>query len=466
MIYEAQDTNELPSRTMKARMESTEMSFELVDDDESQSSLALDPLAQCTSDDQPLQRMKRKRLPKKQTDLLPMDESISAKRRRTPTQKNMPPKKKPLKTKPRPQISICFLCGAQFSSSIQLTQHQKTHFASTISHSPVFPCNVCGRQVKNLKMHLRQHKTESKQQQQQSTANGKAIKSGQRSKSIEAPKLNGSKKSDCVTKRARAKSTESTAVARSSAVVKSSAAVSSHSLVKRAEASSSTDAVFSKIPCDIMETELFSSNEALINSNDSNTSSTSSFNLIRKCVAETNAILLSNDISLPPFSMSSEQPSFIVAAAAATAATATAAVIEPFNIIDEDPLQIPTMTSLEPISVNEPSQSTSVPQPFDCIGEQNFQRNDMNERGETKSESEIQKSNDKQYAALYKCPKCSRHFESPERVAKHCKKHAKKVNCKFCGKLLAKSYIKVHIINKHQTKSGNTPLNAGNGEET
>lgn len=69
----------------------------------------------------------------------------------------VPKKKPPSKNHP------CFLCGNIFTSSLFLEQHQKTHLESTTS-TPVFvfPCNICGKSVKNMKMHLRQHKNEHK----------------------------------------------------------------------------------------------------------------------------------------------------------------------------------------------------------------------------------------------------------------------------------------------------------------
>lgn len=67
--------------------------------------------------------------------------------------------KKVLKKQAPP--AVCYLCGLKFHSTIAMEQHQKTHIEST-TNSPVFPCKVCGKNVKNLKNHLRQHKNESR----------------------------------------------------------------------------------------------------------------------------------------------------------------------------------------------------------------------------------------------------------------------------------------------------------------
>lgn len=391
-------------------------------------------------------RLKRKRQAKKSADLQYSDEVISSKRRKTPTktaQKNISPNKKPPKTKPHPQFSMCFLCGARFTSSIQLTQHQKTHFASTSSHSPVFPCKVCGRQVKNLKNHLRQHKNEIKNQQPSTDA--KPLKYGKQLKSNESQKSNGSFKSaglKLITKGPRTirLTTELPAA------IKKVATVTSDTLVKRAEASSSTDAVFSKAPCDNnpKETELISSNEVLTNSNDSNASS---YNLIGECLLDTNALLIASDqmSQLPPSSTIMASSTF-----SPSSSLTYTPLIDRLSLIYEDPLQIGSMDILEPMisgfSADEPpSQSTlgmasNELNQFDTIDENALLTYDVNIE---EAESENQTPNDELQPAAnnqwHKCPKCPRLFDSLARVQKHCIKHQQKVNCSFCGKLLAVS---------------------------
>lgn len=66
-------------------------------------------------------------------------------------------------------LPICFLCGLQFKTQSLCDQHSKIHMQNS-SDSLVFPCNVCGKNVKNLKMHLRQHKQENKKDTTESNA--------------------------------------------------------------------------------------------------------------------------------------------------------------------------------------------------------------------------------------------------------------------------------------------------------
>lgn len=67
---------------------------------------------------------------------------------------------KKLLKKPLAPPAVCVLCGKKFHSIIAMEHHQKTHIQSNIN-SPVFPCNVCGKNVNNLKKHLRHHKIEN-----------------------------------------------------------------------------------------------------------------------------------------------------------------------------------------------------------------------------------------------------------------------------------------------------------------
>lgn len=410
-------------------------------------------ISTASSDDQPLNQLKRKRAPKKPTDPMSSNEILTTKRRRTPTFKNaVSSLKKPIKPKPRPQLSICFLCGAQFPSSIQLTQHQKTHFASTVSHSPVFPCNVCGRQVKNLKIHLRQHQNEEKQQHRQPLKGGKMMKKGKRSKSNESQKSAGSNKP-----------------AREQLAAENDAAtMSSDTLVKLAEASSSTDAVFSPISCDTNKgTELISSNEALTDSIHSNLH-LSSYNLIGADILEPLPTLPVSSLSLATSSSSS--PYFVLPSAPA---------IDPLSISDENPLEIQSMDITDPISVNEPSQSTLAMETIDAV---NFESiieyhtfptngstcvNQMENQMESNTHlMETVMANEK----LFKCPKCSKRFDTLDGVTKHSLKHEQRTNCEFCGKLLATSYVKVHVLSKckkrkigDKTRNVQAPTDGGNG---
>lgn len=89
----------------------------------------------------------------------PPTEEQSSKKRPGPASRVKKHKdvKKVLK-KPSAPPAVCVLCGRKFHSIIAMEHHQKTHIQSN-KDSPVFPCNVCGKNVKNLKKHLRQHKT-------------------------------------------------------------------------------------------------------------------------------------------------------------------------------------------------------------------------------------------------------------------------------------------------------------------
>lgn len=442
--------------------------------------------ASITSDDIPLRLFRRKRMPPKKptADLSPTDE-LMTKRRKIPTQKTNPTpnNKKPLKAKPSPQKSVCFLCGEQFASGIQLTQHQKTHFASTISQAPVFPCNVCGRKVKNLKVHLRlhkkeqQHQLEQQQQSQASTTNGKIVKRrGKQTKSNESQTSTGSTKSNCVTEGAESSGMAPMPVPVETRTFAELTVASSDTFVKRAEASSSTDAVYSRIPCETNEeAELISSNEMFAISNDSNVSS---YNFIGDCMTDSDALLIFSDqFMLPPPPSSSTScvaiidPSFVPSA------------MDPLSLMDEDPLEMPSLIDLDAICVNEPSQSTSAIEPNDeprlppqqSNAENTFQPNGLNVDARRKKKNE--KSNDEQFGDQsqqvvanqppFKCSKCPRHFDTLDRVTKHCKKHDKKTNCKYCGKLLAQSYVYFHISKYHKAERemSRNPVNTAEEEE-
>ncbi|XP_055309948.1 zinc finger protein 652-like [Sitodiplosis mosellana] len=143
--------------------------------------------------------------------------------------------KKVLKKQSPP--AVCYLCGQKFHSTIALEQHQKTHIQSSIV-SPVFPCKVCGKNVRNLKKHLHQHKNEKKNKGQRATASvSSTMVKPNDTKNILVP-------------------------------VKSVEAATLPTDTKVEEASSSTDAVITSIP-GVKETENdITSNEAAMLSHD------------------------------------------------------------------------------------------------------------------------------------------------------------------------------------------------------
>lgn len=324
---------------------------------------------------------------------------IAPKRLKIPTQKSLAnaqkhsAMKKAIKTKPMPpaQQSVCFLCGRQFPTTFQLAQHEKTHIART--ESPVFPCNICHKNVKNLKMHLRLHKKES----------GKRTKTTATAKSIDSTALNGANKLG-------EQSTRDT--------------IADNSKVTKEEASSSTDAVVSSNK----EPDTITSNEAQTNSTDSNGS------------------FIPNGKSPHTDSLSSQK-------------TMSKSSFMPPIIVDEYPANVHKISIIEPIGVNEPSQSTETSNESAEQSESDETVNNEKDDNSTMEHEQTTQPNGQQsIGGLIKCSKCSRRFSTEARVIKHQKKHTKKKNCKVCGKLLALSYVKMHIKLKHPTTI-DIPLN-------
>lgn len=55
---------------------------------------------------------------------------------------------------------VCYLCGSKFITNDELTEHQQHHQPDS-TKAPVFPCPTCGKNVQNLKRHLRDHELET-----------------------------------------------------------------------------------------------------------------------------------------------------------------------------------------------------------------------------------------------------------------------------------------------------------------
>lgn len=92
------------------------------------------------------------------TALSPRKSKVGRKSYESPKKANQEKAEKSVRKK-TPQ-EVCFLCGQKFQSSFALTHHMNQEHAQSSNDSPVFPCNVCGKNVSNLKLHLRQHNAE------------------------------------------------------------------------------------------------------------------------------------------------------------------------------------------------------------------------------------------------------------------------------------------------------------------
>lgn len=368
---------------------------------------------------------------------------VVSKRRKIATQKGLALKKslqKTKKMKTTPASGVCVLCGDLFQTTLELNQHVKTHY--TRAKSPVFPCTICHQNVKNLKMHLRQHKIDGRRDNSL-IATRKTIKSNEITTDL--LKLNDSNKSNEV----------------STLIEPDRMILPDDSMVTKEEASSSTDAI---VPSN-KEPEIITSNEAQTNSTDSNGS----------------FIPNGDTMNVEP----DEQQSFI----------------SPI-IINEYPTQLQEISITEPISVNEPSQSfqTGMESDGQSDAEENdghsddikqsddgqfddIEQNDDGDNGDDIEQNGVgndggdggdgndgdddgndggddhhddddnkktgEKNCEKTFGVVFKCSTCPRRFNSVDRVREHQKKHEQKGNCEICGKQLALSYMRMHIKLKH-----------------
>lgn len=337
------------------------------------------------------------RVPKKHTDMVLTVVPSAPKKPKLTAQKGALPKKSP---KPKSPPQVCFLCGKQFKTGMLLDQHQKTHL-STRAESPVFPCNICGQKVKNLKIHMRGHKDAGLEAKNGGMNVVKGKKPGKVGKKSNAPNK---------------KVVELNSVHVESEPSK--LVTSNDKEVTKEEASSSTDAVFTTVPpVDVRES--ISTNEAQTNSSDSIASSNGQ---------PPNTELLST--RTVPESVS---------------------IIGPPIVVDEYPPKVRKAAIIEPISVNEPSQSNAEHSESEENGiEQKDDDEDDDDDGDDDDTLAKQSTEQQPAPKMFKCNKCTRCFDTQERVNKHQMKHDLKVNCTFCGKLYAMSYVKLHIKAKHQ----------------
>lgn len=372
--------------------------------------------------DQPEDEMPQpfKELPAKRRPAPVSHPVVHSKRQKTVAQTTKKVKQK------KPPPAVCCLCGAKFQSGIALAQHQKTHMPRT--NTPVFPCGICGKKVKNLKMHLRQHKNDESNEigvvangvkASKSTA---IVKSSVSSKSVKAAKsfpIKLASVANGVTQ------TETQTI--KLVIVKNGTKVE--------EASSSTDAVFSMSSID--PENGITSNEALTNSDDiilpSLPNGTQSADMLLGIMPS------SNDI-LPP-SPSSVDPASVGPA------------IEFEEIYEEFPSTFEPAIKPESCGENEPSQSTQPVMETLELTEQNPVESAHNVIDDIQINLEPTP-----VAQQFPCTKCARHFKTADRLAKHLDLHNKKVQCDICGRVVALSYKRMHDKRYHDPES-NIPSN-------
>lgn len=309
--------------------------------------------------------------------------------------------------------AVCCLCGEQFQTGIALAQHQKTHMPRT--NTPVFPCNICGKNVKNLKIHLRQHKTDE--------TNGIGVLAN----GVKTPKSAAASKSS--------DSSKSTGDATKPFLVKPGAGVALTEsrtiklvIVKNGtnSVSSSTDAVFT--PSSTDPENGITSNEALTNSDDI---------VLPSLPNGTQSGITSPNNPLPPSS--------------SVANVCPEIVLE--ENYEEYPLTFEPDIDTEPFGENEPSQSTQpVIKTLDHIEENTieFAHNVVDDTQINLGPAAVKQQ--------FGCSKCVRQFKTVERLAKHIDLHNKKVQCNICSRVVALSYKRMHDKRYHDPEN-NIPSN-------
>lgn len=285
-----------------------------------------------------------------------------------------------MKRKPPPATAVCFLCGEKFDSYFALQQHQKSHLENSVN-KPVFPCKVCGKNVKNMKMHLHKHTIESKK-----------------------------------TKTVAAKVNKNVEMVKSIVVNRTVMVVPNDTKVE--EASSSTDAVFTKTLVDKDIENGVTSNEALTELQSTTTTHTS------LCIGPFMILPPSRETQYPRGLLPNNEPP----------------VVEEFPLnYDEFPINCE-------IGENIPTQSTQQATAYAIVGANVTHQNEIDDarNGEVDNMTFVHN-----VVETLNCNICAKCFPSQLKLDKHKALHDRKVPCEVCGKLVGLSYKRIHVRKYH-----------------
>lgn len=321
---------------------------------------------------------------------------------------------------------VCYLCGQKFKTSILLSQHMKTHLQPS-TDSPVFPCNVCGKNVSNLKLHLRHHNAE------------KPIYAA----AMATLKLSKDETYEKIPANPVVPAVVPAALMEPMAIKPIEAIESSDTTVE--EASSSTDAVFTSVPVIVANNKEFDNG---ITSNE-NYTVTESFDANTLCIVN----------GMQPITSASYENS-------STSSTFSPLAHLPL-MIEEYPIDYDEILSSQMIDENQPSQSTQpedisveyavalvVQPPANLAVQQNGLEsiNDIREQLEEISAT-VGQSPTKHRTwkdGNFPCNRCKRRFSTEKRQKKHVALHDKKIDCHICGKKIAFSYKYFHMRKYHR----------------
>lgn len=409
----------------------------------------------------------------------------------SPKKMNQQKPEKSVRKKPPPEV--CCLCGQKFQSSFVLAQHMKSHL-QTSTDSPVFPCSVCGKNVSNLKLHLRQHNAEKpvyKEAKAKKTARASkggttpvvkntltapempddavdAIDRAQQpadvSKSIEVTPVDVSN-ADSIEKPVDV--TKTVDVSKSVEIVQPIDVATPNTTTMVEEASSSTDAVFTADSTEKEPENGITSNEAITESIDPDPYHINGVQpFLTPSFQHLSTYGLPEPTNEPPLNL-----------------------LEDFPIIFDDAMNV---IHTEVVDENAPSQSSQQsidapdqltlsllvePNP-DAIEQNGFGCNngnddgdedgddddatvdesangfagydsvdDTNVDGEGDGDDNTAENTEKPFG----CTKCKRRFKTEERSKRHIAVHNKKIDCELCGKRIALSYKKFHMKRYHST---------------